>query len=495
MPTIRECVELKYGKGLPKRKRAQGTIAVYGSNGVVGFHNKAKTDGETIIIGRKGTVGAVHYSDSACWPIDTTYFIDELYGLNPAYLTHALRYADLARLERSTAIPGLNRDDIYNERLPLAPRVEQDRIVAKVEELLDSVQKAKSRLERVPEIMENFRRSVLNAACSGRLTEDWREGKNTKDWAETSVKDVATKIQYGYTASSEKNIAGPRFLRITDIQKGKVNWDDVPSCKIDKRHIMKYQLETGDIVFARTGATTGKSFLIKECPLSIFASYLIRVKPNKKKILPEYLYIFFQSDSYWEQIAGKLSGSAQPNCNATKLSNLELFLPPLLEQAEIADVVEMFFELADKFEVRIKEAREKVVRITHSILAKAFRGELVPTEAELARRQGRTYETAEQLLARIKLEREKKRTIELKVSEVKGRSKVMGVLRVLKTRPILEVLSEAKGKLKPEELFQKAGFTEELVDDFYEELAKLVKDGKIEDYRPNNRLSILRIKK
>jgi hypothetical protein len=180
----------------------------------------------------------------------------------------------------------------------------------------------------------------------------------------------------------------------------------------------------------------------------------------------------------------KRDGVSQSNINATKLAGFEIALPPFEEQQEIVRRVERLFELADNIESRIKQARDRVDKLTQSILAKAFRGELVPTETELARKEGRTYETAEQLLARIKLQREKKRTIELKGSEIKGRSKVMGVLRGLKKRPILEVLSEAKGKLRPEELFRKANFTEEYIDDFYEELRAAVQAGQIKESRP-----------
>ena len=115
-----------------------------------------------------------------------------------------------------------------------------------------------------------------------------------KSWRLVAIKDIADSIQYGHTASAVKREDGPRFLRITDIQDGQVDWDSVPSCDIPKEEIAKYRLTAGDLVFARTGATTGKSFLIKDCPEAVFASYLIRVRVSEK-VDSRYLSAFFQS--------------------------------------------------------------------------------------------------------------------------------------------------------------------------------------------------------
>src|SRR5580704_13451471 len=98
-------------------------------------------------------------------------------------------------------------------------------------------------------------------------------------WAEANVNDLADDITYGFTAKACWDSSGPKFLRITDIQNGRVDWDSVPRCEISPEEMLGYSLRGGDLVFARTGATTGKSFLIKSCPEpAVFASYLIRVR-------------------------------------------------------------------------------------------------------------------------------------------------------------------------------------------------------------------------
>jgi type I restriction enzyme, S subunit len=151
-------------------------------------------------------------------------------------------------------------------------------------------------------------------------------------------------INYGYTESASSEPVGPRFLRITDIQNDRVDWESVPYCKIESTDHPKYGLASGDIVFARTGATTGKSFLVDDPPDAVFASYLIRLRVLDKKLLPEFVSLFFQTDGYWQSIKDGSSGSAQGGFNATKLGALRVPIPPLPEQRRIVGILDEAFE-------------------------------------------------------------------------------------------------------------------------------------------------------
>ena len=155
-----------------------------------------------------------------------------------------------------------------------------------------------------------------------------------------ALADIAEKIDYGVTASAQAQPIGPKFLRITDIQDDAVDWDAVPFCEATARQARDAALASGDIVFARTGATTGKSYLVDVCPEgAVFASYLIRVRPSDE-VNAAYLARFFQSASYWSQIASKANGAAQPGVNASKLSELLVPLPPLPQQQRIAAILD-----------------------------------------------------------------------------------------------------------------------------------------------------------
>jgi len=194
-------------------------------------------------------------------------------------------------------------------------------------------------------------------------------------WSESKVGEIAEDINYGFTAKASASPIGPKLLRITDLQNGSVQWESVPYCKIPKDKVQNYILRNGDIVFARTGATTGKSFLIKTCPEAVFASYLIRVRPSSR-VLSEFVAYYFQSREYWNQISENVSGSAQPNCNATKLASLTMPIPPINEQQRIVAKLEKLLVKVNDSQKRLKKVEIILRRFRQSVLAAACSGQL-----------------------------------------------------------------------------------------------------------------------
>lgn len=177
-------------------------------------------------------------------------------------------------------------------------------------------------------------------------------------WEWHSVKKLSHNIQYGHTAKAESN-GNAKFLRITDIQDGKIDWQGVPTVSLEEKEISKYALNDDDLIFARSGATAGKSILIKNAPKdAVFASYLIRIVPNKKDIIPEYLSYFFLTPAYWEVVGQNAAGAAQPNINGTKLSE---FIVPVAPQGEQKRIVEKLDALLTRIDTAIEHLQESVV--------------------------------------------------------------------------------------------------------------------------------------
>lgn len=183
-----------------------------------------------------------------------------------------------------------------------------------------------------------------------------------------ALADVSELIDYGVTASARPEPVGPKFLRITDIQDGAVDWETVPFCEGDERKLRSSRLRPGDIVFARTGATTGKSFLIRHCPdQAVFASYLIRVRPSHR-IDAGFLAHFFNSPEYWQQISLKAAGAAQPGVNASKLEELLVPLPALEEQRRIAAILDQ----ADAVRAKRRAALAQLDEMARAIFVEMF---------------------------------------------------------------------------------------------------------------------------
>ena len=211
-------------------------------------------------------------------------------------------------------------------------------------------------------------------------------------WAWTTVNNISKSIIYGVSESA-KSEGKYKLLRITDIQNNKVDWETVPFTDFDDDKVASYILYDGDIVFARTGATAGKSYLIKGLSQkAIYASYLIRVQ-TFDLILPEYVKLFFESGYYWEQIELTSVGIGQPNVNGTILGSLNIPLPPFAEQKRIVIEIDRWLSLLEQIEQGKANLQIAIKQTKSKILDLAIHGKLVP--------QDLNDEPASELLKRI----------------------------------------------------------------------------------------------
>lgn len=171
-----------------------------------------------------------------------------------------------------------------------------------------------------------------------------------ESWEVVRLRTICSRIHYGYTASADLTSKEVRLLRITDIQDNKVDWDSVPGCVIDPDDVDHYRLKRGDILVARTGGTVGKTFLVRDVPVTaVFASYLIRIQCSEH-ILDDYLKLFFESSTYWEQLRDGTRGTGQPNVNGETLGMLVLPIPPFREQCRIVDKTMELMALCDRLD-------------------------------------------------------------------------------------------------------------------------------------------------
>ncbi len=282
----------------------------------------------------------------------------------------------------SGSTPSRQRIDVrafLNIFVPLPPLPEQ-RAIAHV---LRTVQEAKEATERVIAAARELKKSLMRHlftygpvpldATNNVPLRETEIGPVPAHWQVVRLGDVAEKPQYGYTASATPEPVGPKFLRITDIQNDKVYWPTVPYCSIEEASLERYQLEKGDILFARIGATTGKTYLVDECPLSVFASYLIRVRTKTNYLLSEHLYFFTHTVQYWQQINAAKGGRLKQGINIPILMSLLLPLPPLDEQREIARILQTVDRKIEAEEAR-KEALDGLFKsLLHHLMTAKLR--------------------------------------------------------------------------------------------------------------------------
>jgi type I restriction enzyme S subunit len=354
-------------------------------------------------------------------------------------------------LGQGGAQPNISQEIVRNHSITLAPLAEQRRIVGKLELLLGKVSSSQQRLSRVPGLLKRFRQSVLAAACSGKLTAEWREGNDDVEsasellerlqaerrktwssshpnrryqepaplenddleaipdsWIWTNFDQCASEITVGHVGSMRDRYvdSGIAFLRSQNVRP--LRFDPAGLVRIPKdfqAELTKSKLNGGEILVVRSGANTGDCCVFPRCMPEANCADLVITRPLSG-LCAEYGAMYVASPIGQAAIGLRQTGIAQPHFNIGAMRVKPFPLPPLSEQQEIVRRVEKLFTFADQIESRLKKAQEQVDRLTPSLLAKAFRGELVPTEAELARRENRSYEPASELLARIQTERE-----------------------------------------------------------------------------------------
>ena len=215
------------------------------------------------------------------------------------------------------------------------------------------------------------------------ISEDEKPFDIPKSWEWVRWGTLSESIQYGYnTPAKEKGRI--KMVRISDIQNGEIAWTTTPYCDIDEQDIDAYKLKKNDILFARTGGTVGKSYLVSEEPQeAIYAGYLIRTRYSRQ-LCPQYLKMFMDSSLYWEQLKDGTIATAQPNCNGQKLAKMILPLPPLAEQKRIVAKIEELLPKVEEYgkaqEALDKLNKELPERLKKSILQEAISGRLVPQD-------------------------------------------------------------------------------------------------------------------
>jgi type I restriction enzyme S subunit len=327
-------------------------------------------------------------------------------GINPFYIYHfihqpSFRHAAEANFTGTAGQLRVPVAFVEKAEVPIAPLGEQQRIVAKLEKLLGKVDACQQRLAKIPILLKRFRQSVLAAACSGRLTVDWREENPNcesaqfgvpndelpNSWRTCPLSEVVQVSSGEAFKKSEYSESGARLLQIANVSFGKIIWEQRNFLPLSylKSH-SDLVLKDGDILMALNRPLLNwriKIAKITEGDLpAILYQRVGRFSPvgGDQAINADYLFQFLQSFGFIHELNERLRGTDQPYVNPPEMLEILLPVPPLAEQQEIVRRVEALFALADQIEARYAKAKAHVEKLTQSILAKAFRGELVPQD-------------------------------------------------------------------------------------------------------------------
>jgi type I restriction enzyme S subunit len=284
LPTKLSCLlTLEYGKALPRHSRVEtGSVPVAGSNGSDGFHDTAMVHGPGIVVGRKGSAGKVTWFDSDFWPIDTTYFVQHDPRItNMRWLYYLLQSKKLERLNKTTGVPGLNRNDAYAESCLLPPPKEQSRIV----ELLDEA----DRLRRLRRGAETKASRILPTLFERTFGKPFQVGQ----WPVLPLGQILSTMRNGTTADQNTNGKGYPVTRIETISAGVINPRRVRYADMSHEEAARWLLQSGDILFSHINSEThiGKTAIYQGSPeFLVHGMNLLLLRPNIARVDPTYLF-------------------------------------------------------------------------------------------------------------------------------------------------------------------------------------------------------------
>lgn len=358
---LKELIRLKYGKALKKAERKGGPYAVYGSNGIVGYHSDHLIEKPSIIIGRKGSVGELNYSDNPSWPIDTAYgveIIDEG-KLNLRYLFYALKCLDISDIIQKGVKPGINRNDYLEKEIPHIEIEEQKRIVEKLDSAFEKIDEAVGRIQMQKKHILNVINNYLFNLFVNKLQHIEKKPLN----------EIATvaRGKSKHRPRNDKRLFGGSypFIQTGDVRNSK-KYINQFSKKYNELGLKQSKLWRKGTICLTIAANIGDVGI-----LSIDACFPDSVVGiTTSKMDHEFLYYYLKT--LQSLLDSKANSAAQKNINLQILSEIEVPVPPLKKQKELSKKIskleEKTFLLLDKIEGELTMLEQ----LKESILDSAF---------------------------------------------------------------------------------------------------------------------------
>lgn len=354
--TLGDLVSLQRGYDLPEHKRRTGSVPVYGSAGINGYHDTARAKGPGVTVGRSGaSFGVVHYSPTDYWPHNTVLFVTDFRGNDPRFAYYILKNLDFNSFNSGSAQPSLNRNYLYEIPIRI-PSIRIQQAVADILSAYDDLIENNTRRIAILEEMAQaiYREWFVKFRFPGHEQMEMVESELGLIPAGWEVKRLSELVstQYGYTESAQDRPVGPKFVRGTDINKASyIDWASVPYCPIAPDDFMKYRVDVGDIFVIRM-ADPGKVGIVEKTVEAVFASYLIRLKITSGRLSPYYLFYFLSSDRYQDYVTGASTGTTRKSASAGVITDIDLVIPsdPLRQDFEkqISDLRRMLGNLLER---------------------------------------------------------------------------------------------------------------------------------------------------
>jgi type I restriction enzyme M protein len=340
---IGDLCSFEYGKPLKKEDRIHGDYPVFGSNGIVDYHNRFLVEAPFIVVGRKGSAGEVHYSDKNGFPIDTTFYIklSDENKIKLKYLYSILKSIDLKNVDVQAGVPGLNRNDAYEIHIPLPPLSIQDEIVSEIESYLKIINGAR-------QVMENYK---------PRIDID-------PQWEMVELGDHIDFVS-GLTLSIPDcvKIGGTPIISMNSLtEEGELTKEGIREIELPNKKNINY-LQKGDLLFNwRNGSTklVGKTGYFEWDGAYVFASFLLGIRARQDSYLPKFLWFLLNQYRVDGMYISFMRQNVNGLFNREELKILKAPLPSIEEQQTIVTRIEKEMDLLSSVKELITLNEQKI---------------------------------------------------------------------------------------------------------------------------------------
>lgn len=359
--TLGEVANVIHGKNQKKVLSKNGKYPIYGSGGtIMGYATDFLCHAGTTILGRKGTINNPIYIEEDFWNVDTAFGISAKENVSSKFVYYYCKNKDWGKLNTGTTLPSLTQSVVKSQIIPIPRFTKQEEIVSYLDTTFANIDKVKENASKALSEAKALFQAALTEAIMP------KEG-----WEEKTLKEIS--VIYGNYGLSVPSIPynGVRYLRITDITEfGELNNEKVSA---DVEETNQNKLEEGDILFARTGATVGKTLIYKkEYGDCLFAGYLIRYRINKEILSPDFLFYITHSKNYYEWIAENQKAAAQPNISAKLYNNYIVYYPNLEKQHEIVRHLDSLSSMVRQMEENYRKTLAECDALKQAILRDVF---------------------------------------------------------------------------------------------------------------------------
>ena len=361
---LKNVATLKRGYDLPVGARNEGAVPIYAAHGKNGAHDEVKIKGPGVITGRSGTIGKVHYCEEDFWPLNTALYVMDFHGNHPRWVYYMLSSFKLERFSEGAGVPTLNRNLVHDELIPLPPLPEQKRIAA----ILDKADAIRRKRQQAIQLADDFLRAVFLDMFGDPVT-------NSKKWEVKVLADVCKKITDGTHHSPPIVDSGVPYITAKHLKKTGLQFFSDPWFISEEDHRTIYSRcapEKNDVLYIKDGATTGLAAINEyDFEFSMLSS-LALLKPDRQKILPEFITVFLNHPASKQVIIANMAGAAITRLTLAKIKSVIIPVPPIEVQQKFADLYLKVREATRKISSGVDASDEAFEAISQ----KAFSGQL-----------------------------------------------------------------------------------------------------------------------